>query len=165
MTRILRYVCPILSVGLLGSGYFLGGLRWPAVGLIVFGIIWVSGLLFHWDWIHPLGLFAASGVAAFGLFMDPSPVFLISGALLGLLAWDLSEFHNRLRMASPEDDTASLEKRHLLRLFAIALVGGCLCTFALIIHLNPSFEWMVILVFFTVWGIGRMVDWLLKNSC
>jgi len=187
MTRILRFVCPILSVGLLAAGYFLIGLGWPGVGLLVFGILWIVGLALSWDWIPPLGLFAAFGAAALGLFLDPSAglraslptgpysllgtgdpgrsvVFLIPGALFSLLAWDLAEFYIRLRLASPDDDIAGLERRHLSRLVVLALAGGGLSAFALTLHLKPSFEWIVILMFFTVWGIGRMVDWLLKKE-
>lgn len=164
MTRILRFVCLILSVGLLAAGYFLSGMDWPSAGLLVFGIIWIVGLALHWDWIPLVGLFAIFGAAAIGLFLGLSLVFLISAALFALLAWDLAEFHIRLRLASPEDDTTGLERSHLTRLIALALAGGGLSAFALTLHLKPSFEWMVILMFFTVWGISRMVDWLLKKG-
>ena len=164
MTRFLRFICPILSVGLLAVGYFLLGLVWPTVGLLVFGILWIVGLALHWDWIPPLGLFAVFGAAALGLFLDPSPVFFIPAALCALLAWDLAGFHRRLRLASPDDDTAALEKRHLSRLVIVVLAGGGLSTFALTFHMRPSFGWVVILMFFTVWGIGRMVNWLLSRE-
>ena len=164
MIRVLRFVCLVLSIGLLAAGYFLGGLVWPGAGLLVFGILWIVGLALRWDWVSPLGLFASSGVAAFGLFLDLSAAFLISGALFALLAWDLADFFLRLSQASPEDDIAVLEKCHLLRLAVPVLTGGGLSAFALTIHLKPSFEWMVILMFFVVWGIGRMVDRLLKKE-
>jgi len=164
MTRFLRFACPILSAGLLAAGYFLSGLNWPAVGLLAFGILWIMGLALRWDWVPPLGLFAAFGSAAFGLFLDLPPGLLISGALFALLAWDLAEFYLRLKKASPEDDIAGLERRHLTRLGILALIGGGLSAFALTLHLTPSFGWIVILMFFAVWGIGRMVDWLLKKE-
>jgi len=164
MTRFLRFVCPILSVGLLAAGYFLSGLDWPAVGLLVVGVLWIVGLALRWDWVSPLGMFAAFGAAALGLFLDLSPVLLISGALFALLAWDLAEFSIRLRLASPEDDVATLEKSHLLRLVAVVLAGGLLSAFALSLRLKPSFEWTIILMFFAVWGIGRVVDWLLTKQ-
>jgi hypothetical protein len=164
MTRFLRFIFPILSVGLLATGYFLLGLVWPAVGLLVFGILWIVGLALHWDWVPPLGLFAAFGAAALGLFFDPSPVFFIPAALCAFLAWDLAGFHSRLHLASPEDDTAALEKRHLSRLVVLVLAGGGLSTFALTLKMRPSFEWVVILMFFTIWGIGRMVNLLLSRE-
>jgi hypothetical protein len=164
MTRFLRFVCPVLSVGLLAAGHFRSGLDWSAAGLLVFGILWIVGLALRWGWIPPLGMFVAFGVAAAGLFLDPLPVFLVFGALFALLAWDLAEFYLRLRLASPEDDIAALEKPHLLRLCVLVLAGGVLSAFALMLHLKPSFEWMVVLMVFAVWGVGRMVYWLLNKE-
>jgi hypothetical protein len=164
MTRFLRFICPILSVGLLAAGYFLLDLVWPAVGLLVFGILWIVGLALGWDWIPPLGLFTAFGAASLGLFLDPSPLFFIPAALFALLAWDLAGYHSRLLLASPEDDTGTLEKHHLSRLAVLVLVGGGLSAFALTLHMKPSFEWVVILMFLMFWGIGRMVNWLLSRE-
>jgi len=164
MTRFFCFTCTILSVGFLAAGYLLSGLVWPALGLLVFGILWIVGLALRWDWLLPLELFAAFGAAAFGLVLDLSPVLLISGALMALISWDLAGFSLRLRKASAEDEIATLEKRHLRRLGIQALIGGSLSAFALTLHLKPSFEWIVILMFFAVWGIGRMVDWLLKKE-
>jgi hypothetical protein len=164
MTRILRFVCPILAVGLLAYGYFLSGFEWPALGLLGFGIVWVVGLVLRWDWVPALGMFAAYAAAAVGFFLDPLPEFFIPAALLALLSWDLADFHRRLRKGSPEDDIDILEKHHLLRLFALALLGGGLSFFALKLDLKPSFGWMIILMVIAVWGIAQVVKWLSKQQ-
>jgi hypothetical protein len=80
------------------------------------------------------------------------------------LAWDLAEFYIRLRLASPDDDISRLERGHLSRLAVLALGGGGLSAFALTLHFNPSFEWIVILMVFSIWGIGRMVSWLINKE-
>lgn len=164
MTRLLRLLFPVLSVGLLASAYFLAGLRWPAMGVLVFGGLWMIGLALHWPWVPPVALFAAFGAAALGFIMDLSPVFLLPAAILGLLAWDLAGFHALLCLASTDDDTSRLERRHLGRVFAIALLGAGLAALALTIHLKLYFEWMILLVFFTVWGIGQVLGRLLKKQ-
>ena len=164
MTRTLRFFFALLSVGLLAAGYFLAGLIWPAVGLILFGVLWIVGLVLRWDWVSPLALFAAFGAAALGLLLGLSTVILSSAGLCALLAWDLAEFSIRLRKISPDDDLAGLEQRHLARLAWGALAGAGLSAIALTLHLKPSFEWIVILVIFSVWGIGRVVDRLLNNG-
>ena len=161
MTRVLRFVCLVLSIGLLAAGYFINGLVWPVVGIFILGILWSVGLVLRWDWVSLLGLFGAFGVAVFGLILDLSDVFLISGALFAFLTWDLDGFYFRLLKASPEDHISSLEKNHLVRL-ALPVMGGVfLSAFALTVHLRASFEWLVILMFFLFWGFGRMVARLL----
>jgi hypothetical protein len=164
MTRFLRFVFPILSSGILATGYFLNGLDWFAGGLLVLGFLWIVGLVIRWNWVPLLGLFAAFGAAALGLVLGHPSVLLIPGGLCALLAWDLAEFHLRLGKASPEDDIPSLERPHLLRLAILVLAGGGLSGFALTFQLKPFFEWTVILMLFTVWGIGRVVYWLLDKE-
>jgi hypothetical protein len=164
MTRVLRLICPLLSVGLLASGYYLGGLSWPFVGLLLFGMLWTIGLLLHWAWISPLGLLIAYAAGAIGLILDFSTIFILPSATFALLAWDFAGFHDRLSLASPDDNVFTLEKRHLLRLLALALGGVGLSALALSLHLKSPFEWLVILVFFTVWAIGKVVGWLLKKE-
>jgi hypothetical protein len=164
MTRLLRFVFLLLSVGLLAVGYFRGSLVWPAVGLCLFGVLWMVGLALRWDWISPLGLFLVFGAAVVGSYQGLSTLLLIPSAISVLLAWDLAEFHIRLRMASPQDDLSLLERSHLVRLLLLALVSGILSTFALTLHFIPAFEGLVILMFIAVWGIGQMVNWLLKKE-
>jgi hypothetical protein len=161
MTRFLRLVCPVMSVSLLASGYYLGGWKWPAVGLFVF---WMIGLIIHWAWVPPGGLFVACVAASMGLFLDLSPLLLIPSAIFALLAWDLAGFQDRLSMASPDDDVITLEKRHLFRLSVLALGGIGLSGLALYLHFKFPFEWTVILVFFTVWVIGRVAGLLMKKE-
>ena len=164
MTRILRFVFPILSIGLQAAGYYSSSLVWPALGLLFFGVLWLVGLALRRDCVLPIGLFVAFGVAAIGLFLDLSTPLMIFSAIFALLAWDLGEFHTRLRKASPEDDISRLERTHLLRLILLALAGGTLSALSLSLRFTPSFEWLVILMFFAVWGIGRVVNWLLNRE-
>jgi hypothetical protein len=183
MTRYLRFLLPLLSICLLTAGCFRIGSVWFVVGLLLFGWIWIVGLIFHWSWIPPLALFIAFGTAALGLYLDPSRgfrsnfsigpysllgtsdpghsvVFLLPAVLCALFSWDLAEFHIRLQKASPEDDLTRLEQRHLLRLAGLAITASALWLAALTQHFNPSFEWVVILMLCSVWGIRRMVNWL-----
>jgi hypothetical protein len=164
MTRLLRFVFLLLSVGLLAVGYFLSNLVWPAVGLCIFGVLWMVGLALRWDWISPFGLFLVFGAAVVGSYQGLSTLLIILAAISALLAWDLAEFHIRLRMASSEDNLSRLERSHLVRLFLLALVGGALCAIALNLHLKSSFEWLVILMFFVVWGMAQMVNRLIKKE-
>lgn len=187
MTRVLRFIFPILSTGFLASGLFANGLPWFGAGVICFGILWIAGLALGWKWIPSIGLIIGYGVAAYALLQIPASglgsnlpggtsmisgqgrpgiaevVFLL-GALFALVSWDAAEFQFRLVLASKEDDTRALEQRHLLRLLTIFAGGGILSIVVLTLHLRPSFEWIMILMIFAVWGISRMVDWLQKEN-
>lgn len=186
MTRQLRFICPILSTGLIASGLFTLGLYWFGAGMFCFGIFWIAGLALGWKWIPSIGLVVGSGAAAFAIFQIPasglqtnlligtsifsnlgtpgiSEMVLMLGAIFALVSWDLGEFHFRLNLASKDDDTHALEKQHLLRLLFILMGGGTLSIVVLTLHFKSSFEWTVILMIFTVWGISRLVVWLQKD--
>ena len=163
MTRTFRFACLVLSIALLATGYSIHHLLWATLGILVFGILWSLGLVLRWDWILIPALYASFGIAAYGLILGISTALLISAAIFSLLAWDLAEFQVRLRKASPEEDTSTLEKRHLLRLVVPALIGGALSAFALTIHLRLLFEWLVVLMLCMVWGIGQVVHRLLRG--
>ncbi len=151
-------------MGLLVIAYFLAGLNWLAIGVLAFGIVWTIGLVLRWSWIPPLAFFASYLSAAAGFLLDLSPFYLIPAAVFALLAWDLTGFYDRLRLASPEDDLSLLEKRHLVRLLPLALIGVSFSAVALALHLKSSLEWMIVLVFFSVWAIGKVVGFLQKKD-
>jgi hypothetical protein len=46
----------------------------------------------------------------------------------------------------------------------LMLASGGLGVLALRIQIKLSFEWVVLMMFLTVWGIGQIVNWLLKKS-
>ncbi len=163
MTRRLSFVLALLSTGLLTSGYFLSSQFWKGGIILAIGIVWMVGLAFRWIWVSRLCLFLYFGVAAYGLLIALPAPLMIPGAIFTLLTWDLAEFQNRMDIVPTEGDYFALEKSHLVRLFSVALVGGGLSFFALEIHLIPSFGVLVILILFIVWGIVRMVNWLIKN--
>jgi hypothetical protein len=187
MTRILCFICAILSIGMLVAGFLSIGLDWFVIVYLSFGVLWIVGLALFWSWISRLALFFIFGASALGLYLDPSAglrsslpvgpysllgtgdpgrsaVFLICAAILALLAWDLAEFYSRLRQATPEDDISRLERRHLARVAVLTLAGGGICIISLTLQFKPSFEWMVILMVFSMWGVSRLVAWMSKKT-
>jgi hypothetical protein len=96
--------------------------------------------------------------------MNISVAFMLPGALLGFLAWDLAAFTGRLHLAAEDDDTSRLEGIHLRRMTVLMLASGGLGVLALRIQIKLSFEWVVLMMFLTVWGIGQIVNWLLKKG-
>ena len=164
MTTFLRYSCLILSIGLIAAGYSLNHREWMAVSIIIFGILWIFGQTRWWTWIQPVSLFTIFIAAALGLYRNIPVGFMLPGALLGFLAWDLAAFTGRLHLAAEDDDTSRLEGIHLRRMTVLMLASGGLGVLALRIQIKLSFEWVVLMMFLTVWGIGQIVNWLLKKG-
>jgi hypothetical protein len=172
MTRVLLFICALASIALLSMGFYLGGAIDLAVIFLILSALWILGLVRRWEWAASFGLFLAFGLAAYGYLRNMSvihpvhldPLILLFGALLSLPAWDLADFSNRLRLAAPEDATGRLELSHLLRLAIVTVIGGLLAFAAMNLHVRSTFEWVVVMMFFVIWGISRIANWLLKKE-
>jgi hypothetical protein len=164
MTRTARFFFVVLSAGLLAAAYFLGGFPIPALAALLFGAFWTVGLARRWTWIPALGLFGVYGLTVAGMLLGLAPLLPSAAAFAALLAWDLSDFYFRLRLAAPDDDTSGLECRHLVRALVVAVIGAAVLVAAQTLRLEFSFEWLAVLLLFAVWGVGRIIGGLLKRE-
>jgi hypothetical protein len=89
---------------------------------------------------------------------------MIAGALGGLLAWDLSDFMRRLKFVHITDDKRGLERRHLTRVTIVALGGMLLATIAILVRLEFTLEWMMLLALVGALGVTQLVAWLRRGG-
>ena len=113
----------ILGTSALAYGYSQAGITDTARWFVWLGIIW---LLAHWRkyyWFSSAALFITIIGAGFGVWFEFPTIWMLLGALGGLLGWDLSDFAMRLSFASPMDDVQGMERRHLGRVGIVAALG------------------------------------------
>ncbi|MBN1137439.1 MAG: hypothetical protein JXM73_12695 [Anaerolineae bacterium] len=89
-------------------------------------------------------------------------IVLVASALGGLLAWDLADLNQRLRLAAASDDVSAIKRHHLVWLGLTAGVGLLLTTAAMLIPLHFSFAWTVLLALVAVLGMAWLVAWLYR---
>src|SRR5687768_18566014 len=90
--------------------------RW----FVVLGILWLLAQWREYYWFSSLALFALLIAAAFGVWVEFPTIWMLLGALGGLLGWDLSDFARRLNFAASTDDILGIERRHLARVGIVA---------------------------------------------
>jgi len=164
MTYFAFVVSVLMGVGALTYAYNnAGNVLFPRL-LLVFGALWLFAGWRRWTWFSSLGILVLVALAGFGLWNELSPGWMIAGALGGLLAWDLSEFMRRLRFAAPTDDLRGLERRHLTRVVLVALVGVSLASIPMLVRLEFTFEWVVLLTLVAALGITQLVSWLRRGG-
>jgi hypothetical protein len=132
-------------------------------GLLVLGALWLFAGRRYWTWFSTIMLLLLVTLAGIGLWFGLSPGWMISGALGGLMAWDLTDFMRRLRFAPLMDDTRELERRHLTRLTIVALAGAFLASIAMLVRLEFTFEWVMLLTLVAVLGVTQLVAWLRRS--
>ena len=90
-------------------------------------------------------------------------IWMLLGALGGLLGWDLADFARRLSYAAPTDDIVGMERRHLVRAGIVAALGLGIALLSLVIRINRlAFEVAVGLALLAALGLTRLVMRLRK---
>lgn len=158
MTLVALVLSIIIGAGSLAYGYWQAGLTDPARWIVLMGIVW---LLAHWRkyyWFSSVALLLAIFAAGYGVWREFPTVWMLPGALGGLLGWDLSDFARRLGYAAPTDDVKDLERKHLARVGVVAALGLGLAILSLFIHVRRlAFEVAVGLILLAALGLTRLV--------
>jgi hypothetical protein len=163
MTIIALVLSVILGTGSLAIGYSQMGLTEPAPWFGLLGALWLAAHWRKWYWLSSVGLLITIIAAAYGVWREFPTIWMLLGALGGLLAWDLSDFARRLGYAAPMDDTEGMERRHLERVGIVAALGLGIALLSLLIHINRlAFEVAAALILLAALGLTRLVIGLRK---
>lgn len=163
MTIIALILSILLGVVSLAIGYLQAGLSTSTFLLLLLGVIWFVSQFRKWYWFSSIALLLIVFAAAYGVWRELPTVWMLLGALGGLLGWDLSDFARRLSYASPMDDTRSMERLHLERVGIVAALGFGLAILSVVIRVERlAFEVAVVLVLLAALGLTRLVIGLRK---
>lgn len=163
MTIIALILSILLGVVSLAIGYLQAGISNYTFWFLLLGVIWLVAHFRKWYWFSSIALLLIVFAAAYGVWREIPTVWMLLGALGGLLGWDLSDFARRLSYASPMDDTRSMERLHMERVGIVAALGFGLAILSVIIRVERlAFEVAVVLVLLAALGLTRLVIGLRK---
>lgn len=160
MTLGALLVTIILGGGCLSWGFVGMGLPGLARWIVAVAILWLLAVWQRWRWFSYVGLAAYFLAAALGLwFLNFPPGWMFAGAILGLLAWDLTSFRYRQTFAASEAERRGVELRHMLGISVVAVLGFALASLAMLLQLRFTFDWAVFLVIALALGISQIFRW------
>jgi len=163
MTIIALVLSILLGTASLAMGYSQAGAGDYSRWFLLLAAIWLIAHFRKWYWFSSIALLIIVSAAAYGVWHEFPAVWMVLGALGGLLGWDLSDFARRLSYAAPMDDTRGMERRHLARVGIVAALGFGLALLSLYIRINRlAFEVAVGLVLLAALGLTRLVMGLRK---
>ena len=147
----------------LAYGYSQVGLNNPSRWLLILGVIWIMAHWRKYHWFSSVALFITLMAAAYGVWNGFTTIWMLIGALGGLLGWDLSDFARRLSYAARTDDVQGMEIRHLERVGIVAALGLGLALLSLYIRIERlAFEVAVGLILLAALGLTRLIVGLRK---
>ena len=163
MTRAALFASIVLGIGSLALGYARGGQLGLSMFILALGAIWFFAQWHNWQWSPLIGLALAVFSAAVGLMLGINYGWMFAGTLFSLLAWDLAEFGDRLRLVSTRKDAGVMEKRHFIRLGFLAAAGIILVSLTMSVHWQFSFGWLVLLALAAALGLTQLVAWFRQS--
>jgi len=163
MTIIALVLSILFATVSLGIGYVQAGSAGYLLWFLLLAVAWLITHFRKWYWFSSLALLVTILAAGYGVWRGFSTVWMLLGALGGLLGWDLSDFARRLSYASPMNDTRSMERLHLERVGIVAALGFGLAILSVVVHIQRlAFEVAVGLVLLAALGLTRLVIGLRK---
>ena len=163
MTIIALILSILLGTISLGIGYIQGDMPGYSLWFLLLAAVWLVMHFRKWYWFSSIALVIVILAAAFGVWHEFPTVWMLLGALGGLLGWDLSDFARRLSYAAPMDDTRGLERLHMERVGIVAALGLGLALLSVFVHIQRlAFEVAVGLVLLATLGLTRLVIGLRK---
>jgi phosphoglycerol transferase MdoB-like AlkP superfamily enzyme len=163
ITTAVLYICIFLSTAMSAAGYYGAGMINQTFGLVVFGLAWMAGQ-HKWPWIASLGLAIMTLAAAIGLLYNLPAPMMIGGFLCAFIAWDLSGFNSRVKLAARDDNHGSLTQLHVLRLGLVIVVGFGVVILTRTIRVHFNFEIAALLILAGVWGLSILVGRLRRGE-
>lgn len=163
MTLIALVLSIVLGTASLAFGYAVAGASSFSLWFLLLGPLWLLMHFRKFYWFSSVALLLIIFAAAYGVWNEFRIIWMLFGALGGLLGWDLSDFARRLSYASPMDDTLSMERLHLTRAGIVAALGLGLGILSAVIRIERlAFEVAVALVLLAALGLTRLVIGLRK---
>jgi hypothetical protein len=163
MTTIALILSILLGNISLALGYGQGGAAGYSTWFLLLTALWLFTHFRKWYWFSSIALLIMIVAAAYGVWLGYPTVWMVLGAVGGLLAWDLSDFSRRQGYAAPMDDTRAMERRHLERVGIVATLGLGLALLSIFLRFERlAFEVAVGLLILAVLGLTRLVIGLRK---
>ncbi len=160
--KILRLSSLVAGAACLGIGFAAAG-QWALVGAAV--VIFSGGLAdlkWPYNWLPPLALATAAGLAVIGVFTGATVSLMLMGATLALVAWDLALLDHALASNPPDGSTMRLEKRHYQSLALVLGVGLLALLANQVIQFQIPFVVMMALVAVVLYLLMRL--WRMLNN-
>ena len=163
MTIVALVVSILVGTASLALGYGQAGAADIARWFLVLAAIWLFAHFRKWYWFSSIALIIVVVAAAYGVWQEFPTVWMLLGAVGGLLGWDLSDFARRLSYASPMDDTRTMERLHIERAGIVAALGGGLALLSVYVRIHRlAFEVAAGLLLLAALGLTRLVIGLRK---
>lgn len=160
LISIALFVCIAISAGSFAWSYWQAGFGGVSRWIAVFGIVWLASYWRKWKWFPTFALGLSLLLAAIGVWFEFHPGWIFSGAAFALIAWDFSEYREKLKFMPRREDIQGRTRRRILRISILLVMG--LAFVSLIFFLTGRFtnDWGLFLLIIILIGCLQAISWV-----
>lgn len=114
-------LCITLSSASFAWGY--RGIGYQTSIVIILLSLWLFVHAFKWRWFSGIAVLLSLGLAAWGVWVNLTTGWMLSGVIFALFAYDLTEFQERMKALPPREDIPGRTRRRLIRIAFLAVMG------------------------------------------
>lgn len=166
MTVALTAASVGLSVFSLALGFALTGLWSGTVAVVAAGAMWMLGQLRRAGqagalaWISSTGLVVMAIASAMAMMYGVGGGWSVLCLVAALVAWDLDQFAQRVRVAGRVDDLSGQEQHHIRRVLAVAGIGGLLGIVGLVLRVRLAFGLALLLAALVIVCLSLVIGYM-----
>jgi len=157
LSRYLVFASILGAAVTLTVGFALKGHVSSAITTALLGVLWIAAYARGIARLVGWGLAAFAIISAASIWAGVSPWLAFGGITFSLIAWDLTLFHQRLKMTTSDEDRRKTELAHLGRLGIVVGIGLSGYFIAPLLRVNLTFGAAVLLALLGIWGISALV--------
>jgi hypothetical protein len=155
--KILKLVFPIAWLACLTAGSAGIGLWIVLPGVLLALPVWLAAFKWGSGFFPAAALVLSTGLAAAGLLMSATPVWMILAATFAIAGWDIALFQNNLGGDPPAQGDDPLEKRHYRNLTMALGIGLSAAVAGSMIRIQIPFGWMLLLAAIALLGLEGLI--------
>ncbi len=107
-------------------------------------------------WLAPIALLTTVGLATTGILLEASFFWMLLGAMLALVAWDLILWGHAVQSNFPHQ-VQLREKKHFQSLLLVMILGSLVVGIGRFLHLQLPFIAILLLAVVAVYSLDRMI--------
>jgi hypothetical protein len=151
--KIIKFVFPIACLACLTAGFAGIGRSIILLGGLLALPAWLAALKWGSGFFPTTALALSMGLAAAGLLLSASPVWMILAAAFAFAGWDIVLFQHNRSGDSPAREIDLLEQRHYRNLALALGLGLPVAVAGSMIRIQLPFGWMLLLAAIALLGL------------
>jgi hypothetical protein len=163
LIKLLSILFTIIGFGIPVLSYWNSDYRSISIILAFLPLLWLFARSKGLYWVNSLTLVLGIVAIALGSWLNFPTFLILLSTILILVAWDLANYTEFIKLADPKDQVTLAERYHLKNIIIFLVFTSFISYLSLRMRLQTSFIIVIILIVLVIFGI-LTINRLVQNS-